>query len=364
MAANQQKKSNRIIGWSVGIILIGSIGMYLLSLSDAATPTVSFEAESGTLSGAAKISDTSASGSSAVRFTATTTSGAPWGAKPLFSDPANTASTYARNNPSLPNINLIARAGQQPVATWFGGWNSNVQTDARNYVTKAAAAGAVPIMVAYNVPNRDCGGYSGGGAQTEAEYATWITQLASGIGTQPAIVVLEPDAVALISCLNADQLAARWRALSNAVTVLRRNSSTYVYIDAGHSGWLSAADTANRLKSAGIASATGFALNVSNFTTTASNLTFGNQVAALVGNKHYVIDTSRNGNGPTADGQWCNPPGRAYGLTPRTTTGSSLADAYLWIKIPWQSDGNCNGAPPAGSDNWPYAIALAQAAGW
>jgi endoglucanase len=67
---------------------------------------------------------------------------------------------------------------------------------------------------------------------------------------------------------------------------------------------------------------------------------------------HFVIDTSRNGRGPwvpTAtypDPQtWCNPPGRGLGARPQASpqpTAFPLLDAYLWIKTPGQSDGQCN----------------------
>ena len=66
---------------------------------------------------------------------------------------------------------------------------------------------------------------------------------------------------------------------------------------------------------------------------------------------HAVLDTSRNGQGPWApassstypDAQtWCNPPGRGLGLRPTANTGQPLIDAYLWIKTPGQSDGQCN----------------------
>jgi endoglucanase len=66
---------------------------------------------------------------------------------------------------------------------------------------------------------------------------------------------------------------------------------------------------------------------------------------------HFVIDTSRNGQGAWApapgvysgDPQvWCNPPGRGLGITPTTNTGNALIDAYLWVKVPGESDGQCN----------------------
>lgn len=41
-------------------------------------------------------------------------------------------------------------------------------------------------------------------------------------------------------------------------------------------------------------------------------------------------------------GNWCNPPGAGNGLKPTASTGVALADAYLWVKNPGESDGQCN----------------------
>ena len=68
---------------------------------------------------------------------------------------------------------------------------------------------------------------------------------------------------------------------------------------------------------------------------------------------HFVLDTSRNGRGPwvpaagTAypDPQvWCNPPKRGLGERPEAHPDEAYPqlDAYLWIKTPGQSDGQCN----------------------
>ena len=82
-------------------------------------------------------------------------------------------------------------------------------------------------------------------------------------------------------------------------------------------------------------------------------IAYGKQLSAAVGGKHFVIDTSRNGNGaPKVDGDseaaWCNPDGRALGSPPTTETSEPLCDAFLWIKKPGESDGTCNGGPKAG----------------
>jgi endoglucanase len=92
---------------------------------------------------------------------------------------------------------------------------------------------------------------------------------------------------------------------------------------------------------------------------------YGDRLARLLGRKHYVIDTSRNGLGPaTGEEYWCNPPGRALGQRPTTNTTSSLADAYLWVKLPGESDGTCKGGPRSGTW-WPeYALGLAERASW
>ncbi len=41
---------------------------------------------------------------------------------------------------------------------------------------------------------------------------------------------------------------------------------------------------------------------------------------------------------PTRE-DWCNPPDRGTGALPTTTVDDPLIDAYLWIKVPGESDG-------------------------
>jgi endoglucanase len=108
---------------------------------------------------------------------------------------------------------------------------------------------------------------------------------------------------------------------------------------------------------------------VSNYRTTRELLAYGEAVSQLVGGRHFVIDTSRNGRGPLPErlqrkpeDSWCNPPGRGLGRAPTARTGHALADAFLWIKRPGESDGTCNGGPVAGQW-WPErALELARLA--
>lgn len=252
----------------------------------------------------------------------------------------------------------MATLAAQPTADWFGGWNTDVTADVNARVSAAAASGEVAELVAYDIPERDCGGYSSGGASSAAAYETWIGAFAAGIGSDPAIVILEPDALADMDCLSAADQATRLSLLSYAVSALSAHAGVKLYLDAGHAGWQTPAVMAARLQQAGIAQADGFSLNVSNFDATSSEEAYGQAISALLGGKHFVIDTSRNGEG--SDGQWCNPPGRALGAAPTTSTGDGLVDAFLWIKNPGESDGTCNGGPAAGGW-WPaYALSLIQ----
>ncbi len=262
------------------------------------------------------------------------------------SDAWQTVSDWSTTRPEdAARMELIAT---QPTAKWFGEWNSDVQSSVTKYVEKVTAAGNLPVMVAYNFPDRHCDGSS---SLTREEYLAWIQEFANGIGTYEAVVILEPDALPHRCFTNERALL-----IKQAVEILKVGAGTSVYLDAGHSNWVSADEMATRLTQAGIEQADGFSLNVSNFYTTEENVAYGNTVSALVGGKHFVIDTGRNGNG--SNGEWCNPSGRHIGVNPTTESGYDLVDALLWIKPPGQSDGECNGGPPAG-DWWPeYALGL------
>ena len=264
-------------------------------------------------------------------------------------------------DPNSPAANSgISKIANNPVAAWFGDWNSNIQNDVNNYVTKARNANALPVMVAYNIPIRDCGSYSSGGATSAEAYKVWINSFANGINGRKSVVVLEPDAIPLQHCLNDVQKKERNLLLEYAINTLSAKGAA-VYLDAGHSNWHSAAETADRLRLAGIAGARGFALNVSNFEYTSSIVAFGNDVSSRVG-KPYIVDTSRNGLGP--GDTWCNPSGRALGERPTANTGEANVDAYFWIKPPGESDGTCNGGPPAGQFWVEYAQGLADRAAY
>jgi endoglucanase len=260
---------------------------------------------------------------------------------------------------------------QTPTATILAGSPGDAAT-AERVVTAATAKRQLPVLALYNIPRRDCSGHnSAGGAQGGRKYLSWLGRVVDAFEGHPVVVVLEPDAVAEITagCMpphTADLLRA-------AVQRIERDPETRVYLDAGNPGWFRRPGQIRRLvsnlRSAGIGRVNGFSLNVSNYFSlntgnpgVQSVLEYGRMLSKALGGAHFVVDTSRNGNGPYGDGTepqaWCNPPGRKIGALPTTHTGQPLVDAYLWVKAPGDSDGTCRGGPPAGVF-WPArALAL------
>lgn len=235
------------------------------------------------------------------------------------------------------------RIAGTPQAMWLvdGGDAAAARAQVADYTARAQAAGQIGVVVVYAIPGRDCGSHSAGGAD-EQGYRDWVAQVAAGLVGEPW-VVLEPDALAQLG--DCDGQGDRAGMLRDAARLLD-DAGARVYLDVGHPAWLSAQVAADRLRQVGLDHLAGFALNVSNYRTTAESREYGEQVSALAGGARYVVDTSRNGNGPGDD--WCNPPGRALGDAPRTVDDGTALDALLWVKSPGESDGTCRGGPAAG----------------
>ncbi len=268
----------------------------------------------------------------------------------------------ARSQGHSAALAALARLAAQPTALWLSG--AQARGKAEELTSKSAAAGRTALIVAYDIPHRDCGQFSAGGAVGPAEYRQWVDELASELADRAAWVVLEPDAVAhtVDGCgVRGAKAAERYELLSYAITELKKHPQVRVYLDAGNAGWLKdPAALIDALRRSGVGAADGFAVNVANFYTTAQSLSFGDALSAALGGKHFVVDTSRNGNGPLSDDAWCNPPGRALGEAPTVRTADPLADAYLWVKTPGESDGDCGRGEPKAGEFWlPYALALA-----
>lgn len=241
----------------------------------------------------------------------------------------------------------LASVRSQPTATWLTRGDASDAALARGTVSRAASADAVALLVLYDIPGRDCGGFSGGGAKSTVSYERWVSSIRDAMGMHRAVVIVEPDALAQLDCLTAANLRARLDQLDFAVSTLAAQGS-WVYLDAGHAGWLSAPTMASRLQRAGVGKADGFSVNVASYGATSSEAAYGREISqAIPSSPRFVIDTSRNGEARTGT-QWCNPTSARLGSDPTTRTALPGVAALLWIKTPGLSDGECNGGPAAG----------------
>jgi len=185
-----------------------------------------------------------------------------------------------------------------PRAVWFTeGTPAEVKTAVHKTVKAASLLHTVPVLVAYDVPFRDCAQYSAGGAVDTAAYKAWIDGFADGIGAAQVVVILEPDGLGIIPN-NHDVWGApewcqptgpganpdeRYAQINYAVDSIHAKApSAAVYLDATHSGWLGANEAAYRLARAGVARSEGFFLNISNYQVDADNRKFGTWVSSCL----------------------------------------------------------------------------------
>ncbi len=322
---------------------------------------------------------------------------------------------------------LITKMAATPQAVWLtGGTPAQVKQQVRTTMLEAAFEHAVPVFVVYDIPGRDCNQYSAGGALSQADYEAWIAAVAAALGKTQAVVWLEPDSLGLLpSKCGATNYpftdTERYAELNYAVTALEQQPNVSVYLDGTHSAWLAVGDIAHELVTAGVQQAQGFFLDASNYQPDPQLLDYGTWISdciafasnpadggwrlghydycasqyypatpsdfstwnlstqwyaanmgTAVATTHFMVDTSRNGQGPNnmsafaaapynqpasvvshlAGGNWCDPPGAGLGLAPTANTGVPLLDAYLWVKIPGESDGQCDSA--GGARAWDY----------
>ena len=244
---------------------------------------------------------------------------------------------------------LIEQIASQPTAVWLGDWYGPALLSSviQRHLRAAAAQGATPVFVTYAIPDRDCGGYSAGGF-TPDQYLDWNRRVAAALAGSRAVVLIEPDSLAMLPSAKCAGIAdTRLPLLRSAVGILAA-AGLSTYLDGGNARWLSPDAQATYLKAAGVADARGFFTNVSNFDTTQAERDYAGKVSSRVGWTHFVIDVSRNGNGWTGD--WCNPPGAALGQNPQITESPAVKlDALLWVKHPGRATARATGVPPPGA---------------
>lgn len=341
------KKYNRVIIVTVFLTLLSFVGTLLSgglpttsTNTDTKKPSASTQQQAG--------NDVAIQDSQPIT---TPAPAAPASSSQLYVLPSS-APMRAANSASGDQKNKLTTIANTPMGFWQT--KSSSITTYTQTLQDAYTKSQVPIVVLYNIPKIGCG--SAGAASLDA-YKTWVQARASAI-TKTTIVVLEPDAVAMLSCLNDTDKVVRIQALQYAAAELAKTPAV-TYIDAGHSSWVSAATMSERIKQIGMNHIRGISVNVSNYQTNSDSAAYAQKIVNELGGGYgIVIDTSRNGVGAPADKQWCNASGRKLG-TPSTFVNSGGIDAYLWVKVPGESDGTCNGGPNEGQWWLDYALGLA-----
>ena len=240
----------------------------------------------------------------------------------------------------------------QPRAFWYGWGRYDKKKMPEKSIRRLLnrAGDDIVTLVLYNIPKRDLGNFSKGGASTIEEYKLYVDSFAKGINKH-CIVIVEPDALPHLNKLDSDDHSTRSKCLSYAVDKLL-DTDAKVYIDIGHPNWLTPNQVAMLLLSTMTDSADGFSVNVSNFVDTDTCIAWATNVSHLTGGMNFVIDTSRNG---AETDTWLNPKDAKIGIYPTLDTNVANCDGFLWIKIPGESDGKSEGAPSAGKFFSSYA---------
>ncbi|AQZ65650.1 hypothetical protein BKM31_33075 [[Actinomadura] parvosata subsp. kistnae] len=263
---------------------------------------------------------------------------------------------------------LMRKLAQVPHAIRLA--QPEVRSKVETTITAAERAGAVPVFLVNYMPDAECRPTTTDAMRT---YQEWLAGVARQIGSAKAVVILEPGS--LVKMPGTDQCPGlqgspeqRYQDLRQAVQTLKANPRTAVYLDGSQDHWPGTEIMAERLIRAGVDRTDGFFLNTASYQSTANSVEYGKALSACIAVRlktggttcpkdatvdpaampHFVVDTSRNGQGSWspkrhyADPQtWCNPPGRGVGDRPTTETGEELVDAYLWIARAGTSSGRC-----------------------
>jgi cellulose 1,4-beta-cellobiosidase len=310
-----------------------------------------------------------------------------------------------------------------------GGSTGRTGLQAQLTAAAAAGTAATPALVEiviYDLPGRDCAALASNGeipattaglTEYETQYIDPIASILSQFATSNirVVAIIEPDSLPNVvtnqsktACATATPLYET--GTTYALNKLHAVSNVYNYMDIAHSAWLGWPNNMSgtpavynkvvQATTAGYASIDGFISDTANYTPTQEplltnptlqingqnvdsatfyqfnptfdELTYDTQMyntlvaAGFPSSKKFLIDTSRNGWGPThpttitsasdvntyvADnkidkrpfrGDWCNQNNAGIGARPTDQPfgSSSPILAFVWIKPPGESDGD------------------------
>jgi endoglucanase len=206
------------------------------------------------------------------------------------------------------NKALIGKIALRPRTKWYGSFVADgaIKDTVRRYIDASQdgdRSKLVQLAVFRMKPWEHTGCTRRATAAEKASYRRWITNLAAGIGTTPALVVMQPDGP-FLWCV--PDRAATGALLTFATKTLSALRNTSVYIDGGAADWCEnghGADPercAGILKRTGIRYARGFALDSSHYTGPTANITLGSKMVSILqrdgyGTKHFILDTAKSG---------------------------------------------------------------------
>jgi endoglucanase len=256
----------------------------------------------------------------------------------IYNDPHSSTREAARKLRGQAKLDAL-QLSRVPSSTWFtDGTPAEVKREVRKLVKHTDRK--VPVLVAYNIPFRDCALYSAGGALGVAEYKAWIDGFAAGIGREEVAVVLEPDGLGVIPWYTTldgqlercqppeydpvttgrDAAAERFEMLNYAVDRLKQQPNAVVYLDGTNTSWLNVGEASDRLVKAGVQRADGFFLNVSNYEFTENSTAYGTWISQCIAYATQVVpgDYASCGNQ-----YWSGGPANDW-------TGVTLSNQGIW----------------------------------
>lgn len=344
--------------------------------------------------------------------------GREWGVYLGRTDPA--MNTWLRLSPA--ERDAYALIPMMHKAKFFGKWipDSAAYAKTRDYIENAQAGdpARLTVMTLFRMFPWEGEEYITKRLPTAAEqasYRTYVTETARAIGDDPVAVVVQPDGFFAKLAYEAHRKrgVSRKKALLPAkmlawtARTLAHGPRTTVYMDMGSEDWARGVvgPTARFLKLVGVEHVRGFSLNVSHKNYLEREIAYGKKVvkalAAMgIKDKHFVLDTSDNGNPfhgaelnagkdradylPPGDVDPCAKPAdlrkkgkicTALGVPPTTDvddprwglsakvarTAARYVDAYLWVSRPWLPHQGAGGTGFSTSfadrlqRTWPYS---------
>lgn len=297
-----------------------------------------------------------------------------------------------QNQPTALWLDRIAAVEQLPR------WLADAQSQ-----SKTLGKETVPVVVVYNLPNRDCAAKAsngelsieeGGEQRYRSDYIDVIAEHLSRVPDQRVAIVLEPDSLPnMISNLGVEKCAVSQDVYLHSVAYAISKLSlpnVSIYLDAAHAGWLGWEANQRRMvdlvlevldMAGGPSRIRGFASNVANYNAISGDFgkrlepsnPAGNELDYVrsflgvleekgVSGKAFLVDTSRNGQADvrTRWGNWCNIKGAGLGERPAIAPSAGV-DAYFWVKPPGDSDGTADRAAVRFDENCASSDAAAGA---